>query len=140
MRLAGQPVPAVGGFGRFSGTPVIGLLGAVGLIVLGALGEETGWRGYALPRLQQRFTPLTATVILSLLWYAWHLPLFTWSPTTARAAPARTSACCPACSVARSCSPGCTTTPAASCWRPSGTASTTWPAVPRPLRGRSRPS
>lgn len=39
-------------------------------------GEETGWRGYALPRLQRRFPPLTATLWLTLGWAVWHWPLF----------------------------------------------------------------
>ncbi|MEU4578701.1 type II CAAX endopeptidase family protein [Nonomuraea sp. ATR24] len=45
-------------------------------LVIGALGEEPGWRGYALPRLQQRYGPLPAALILGLMWGGWHLPLF----------------------------------------------------------------
>lgn len=41
----------------------------------GPLGEEAGWRGYALPRLQRHFSPLTSSVILGFLWANWHLPL-----------------------------------------------------------------
>jgi membrane protease YdiL (CAAX protease family) len=40
------------------------------------LGEETGWRGFALPRLQRDRSALSATIILWALWALWHLPLF----------------------------------------------------------------
>lgn len=42
----------------------------------GATGEEPGWRGFALPRLLQRYSPMKASLILSLLWSFWHLPLW----------------------------------------------------------------
>jgi membrane protease YdiL (CAAX protease family) len=41
----------------------------------GPLGEEAGWRGYALPRLQRRFHPVTSSLILGFLWANWHVPL-----------------------------------------------------------------
>src|SRR5215467_2649884 len=46
------------------------------LIFEGPLGEEPGWRGFALPRLQQRAGPLVGTLLLGALWGLWHLPLF----------------------------------------------------------------
>ena len=42
----------------------------------GPLPEEPGWRGFALPRLQERHGPVRATLILAPLWAGWHLPLF----------------------------------------------------------------
>jgi len=39
-------------------------------------GEEMGWRGYVLPRLQAKYSALTSTLILGLIWTAWHLPKF----------------------------------------------------------------
>jgi membrane protease YdiL (CAAX protease family) len=38
------------------------------------IGEELGWRGYALPRLQARFGPLWASLMVGLLWAGFHLP------------------------------------------------------------------
>ncbi|HEY0641795.1 MAG TPA: CPBP family intramembrane glutamic endopeptidase [Nocardioides sp.] len=38
--------------------------------------EEPGWRGYALPRLQDGHTPLRATLLLGLAWGIWHVPLY----------------------------------------------------------------
>ncbi|MGC9356252.1 MAG: CPBP family intramembrane glutamic endopeptidase [Anaerolineae bacterium] len=42
----------------------------------GSVQEEFGWRGYALPRLLERWNPLIATLVLGLIWGVWHLPLF----------------------------------------------------------------
>jgi membrane protease YdiL (CAAX protease family) len=41
-----------------------------------ALGEELGWRGFALPHLQDGHSALAATLILGPLWGFWHLPLW----------------------------------------------------------------
>jgi membrane protease YdiL (CAAX protease family) len=46
------------------------------VLIGGALGEELGWRGFALPTLQRRHHPLVAVLILTGLHLGWHLPLF----------------------------------------------------------------
>jgi hypothetical protein len=45
----------------------------------GSLGEELGWRGYALNILQKKYVPLTAGVIVGVVCGFWHLPLMIFS-------------------------------------------------------------
>jgi hypothetical protein len=42
----------------------------------GPWGEETGWRGFALPRLLTRFSPSASALILGVIWGVWHAPAF----------------------------------------------------------------
>lgn len=44
--------------------------------IFGPLFEETGWRGFALPRMQHRFGPMRGTLLLGLLWAGWHFFLY----------------------------------------------------------------
>lgn len=45
-------------------------------MVLFPLGEELGWRGYAMPRLLRSTTPVRASLWIALGWGLWHLPMF----------------------------------------------------------------
>lgn len=45
-------------------------------IIYPALGEEPGWRGFALPRLQVMYGPLLASLVLGSLHALWHLPAY----------------------------------------------------------------
>jgi membrane protease YdiL (CAAX protease family) len=41
----------------------------------GAFGEEIGWRGFVLPLLLNRYSPLKASLILGFFWSVWHMPI-----------------------------------------------------------------
>jgi membrane protease YdiL (CAAX protease family) len=73
--LQGQALE-LGSLGQIDFLPGLGLAAFPFWILTFGIGEETGWRGYALPRLQNGRSALAATVILWVLWALWHLPLF----------------------------------------------------------------
>lgn len=55
-------------------------------IIFPSLGEEPGWRGFALPRLQKQYGPLAGTLILGAMHGLWHLPVY-FIPGTILAGP-----------------------------------------------------
>jgi uncharacterized protein len=69
--LLGAPMPTVAQLG-----PWYSLLLMFPVAIIDApLWEETGWRGYALPRFSTERSPLVNTLILGVLLAAWHLPI-----------------------------------------------------------------
>jgi membrane protease YdiL (CAAX protease family) len=74
LRLAGVSIPDP----TFT---LVDVLVGIGVYFIAALLEEVGWSGYAIDRLQARWSPLTASVILGLVWGVWHLPAMLEMPT-----------------------------------------------------------
>jgi len=68
----------LGGPALSLGMPLLGIAVFLAFHIVpgSALGEEIGWRGYALPRLQSRMSALSAALIIGPIWALWHLPLW----------------------------------------------------------------
>lgn len=47
------------------------------IIFYAGIGEEVGWRGFALKKLQMRYTPFVATLFIGIVWSIWHIGYFT---------------------------------------------------------------
>ncbi len=65
---------------RFGGTNEYASLGLavywIANVIFYGFGEEVGWRGVLLPRLQAKMSALSATLVVTVTWTLWHLPLF----------------------------------------------------------------
>jgi len=70
--LLGAPFPSAAAIARW---PELLITFPLYLIALGPLGEEPGWRGFAMPRLEPGRSALAASLVLGILVAAWHLPL-----------------------------------------------------------------
>jgi membrane protease YdiL (CAAX protease family) len=81
VRLLGEPWPDLRLLGQINYLPNLGLGAWLLWILTSGFGEETGWRGFALPRLQKQHSALTATLILTAFWVLWHVPFFLYLDT-----------------------------------------------------------
>jgi membrane protease YdiL (CAAX protease family) len=72
----GEEPPDLSLLGSITYLPYLGWGGWIFWILTAGIGEESGWRGYALPSLQDNMSALSATLIVTLLWVGWHLPRF----------------------------------------------------------------
>lgn len=79
--LFGGTTPTAADFAEWYTLPLIFLTTT---LIKGPLTEEPGWRGFLLPRLQSRYTPLVASLIVGVVWASWHLPLLLSDPSGQR--------------------------------------------------------
>jgi membrane protease YdiL (CAAX protease family) len=61
---------------RYSGAPELGLFTVFYVLVINGFGEETGWRGFLVERLLQRWSVNRTALAVWAVWALWHLPLF----------------------------------------------------------------
>jgi membrane protease YdiL (CAAX protease family) len=78
LSLFGVPPPTLDDLNTYPGVPE-GWPPAASLLfvlILNGIGEEGGWRGFALPRLARGRSKLHASLLVAGMWLLWHLPLF----------------------------------------------------------------
>lgn len=68
LALSGAPIPA-------ALAPIVALPVVLLFFFVLATGEEVGWMGYAFPSMQERGTALRASLLLGVIWAAWHVPI-----------------------------------------------------------------
>lgn len=75
LHAFGLPVVWQRGGGTLWSLAAYGALMFLRNLFFTSFSEEPGWRGYLLPHLQQRFSPLLASLLVWLPWALWHAPL-----------------------------------------------------------------
>ncbi len=83
MGFTGGDWPDLGMLGRVDFLPDLGIGSVVLWLATYGFGEEIGWRGYLLPRLQRDRSAWSATLVLWAIWAGWHIPSFFYLHTVA---------------------------------------------------------
>jgi len=71
--------PEMPNLGRIFAQPYLFPLVVIEVLIRGPLAEEMGWRGFALNVLLRRWGAFRSSLVIGIIWWAWHLPLFFWS-------------------------------------------------------------
>lgn len=79
--LFGGSLPGMTQLRQIAAEPAQLLVIVLTTLVIGALSEELGWRGYALDVVPERWGTLRSSLFIGIFWWMWHLPLFA-SPGT----------------------------------------------------------
>jgi len=79
--IVGQTVATWRSLGHINFLPDLGLMAWAFWFMTSGCGEEFGWRGFALPRLQRTHSAMTSSVLLAVGWAGWHLPAFFYIPS-----------------------------------------------------------
>ena len=77
IALYSQFIGEIGAFDKMAylSIPTIVFAG----LYAGPLGEELGWRGFLLPEFQKKYSNLKSAIIIGVIWFIWHIPLW-WAP------------------------------------------------------------
>ena len=77
LAVTGGQTPTFAELGEFSGLPALAFpLVVVLVLVCNGFGEEVGWRGFLTPKLLSRHGPITTSLMVAAVWFAWHVPSF----------------------------------------------------------------
>lgn len=75
--------------GKWEEVPLSPIATAIFLFFFIGVGEEVGWRGYMLPKLQEKYSSIASIFISGVIWVIWHLPHFMYDENYSSWGPSR---------------------------------------------------